>query len=174
MPCRGGRGKRIPFCGAERNELRLRDGGAPTPGASLRPGLGTCGSPLAKATGWFRTRTTEESVPPHLWKHTLHSEVDATSPVSGQTLPATVFPQVANPQTDVLSSSLFFVCFPALTDSSASPIPQCKSSQCRFGNFVEMGLLVGHVGLPMLQCPDLQVILHSHENNFILQLCQRC
>ena len=36
-----------------------------------------------------------------------------------------------------------------------------------------MGLFVGHVGLPMLHGPDLQVILYAHENDFILQLCQR-
>ena len=36
-----------------------------------------------------------------------------------------------------------------------------------------MGLFFGHVGLPMLQRPDLQMILHADENDFILQLCQR-
>ena len=58
-----------------------------------------CGSPSVKATGRLRTRATEKSFPPHRWKHTLRSEVDAASPVSGQWLPATVFPQVAIPQT---------------------------------------------------------------------------
>ncbi len=79
-------------------DRQTASGRAPTPGASLRPKLGSCGGPRAKARGCFRTRKPGASVPPHLWKHTLHSELDATSPVSGQWLPATVFPQVAIPQ----------------------------------------------------------------------------
>ena len=143
-------------------------------------GVGHLRGPLAKATGCFRTRITEASIPPHLRKHTLHSEVDAKSPVSGQTLPATVFPQVANPQTRSLSTNSLRrtgshpVAVP-LSSLGLGNLPFVRSgpSQGRFRNFIVMGLLVGHVGLPMFQCPDLQVILHPHEDDFILQLCQR-
>src|SRR5271157_4334051 len=97
------------FCPGEWSEFFVAEGHQPRAHPCAR-GWAPCGSPLAKATGRLRTRTTEKSISPYWWKHTLHSEVDAVSPVSGQWLPATVFPQVANPQSDIgINISLHFL-----------------------------------------------------------------
>ena len=59
-------------------------------------GAGACGSRRRRRQACFRTRKAGNPFPRPPWKHRLHRKFDATSPVSGQVLPAIVFPQVSN------------------------------------------------------------------------------